>query len=317
MDVLVTGATGFLGRAVCARLRGAGHGVLALSRDPQRAQRDVPGVQRAWRWDPKAGRPPQEALQSADAVVHLAGESVAGRWTAARKQEIRDSRVLGTRNLVTGLAGAGGAGGASSAGGASAAQPRASVLVCASAIGYYGDRGEAELVESSEPGSDFLAQLCRDWEAEAVAAQALGLRVVRLRFGIVVGPDGGALQAMLPPFRLGAGGPLGSGRQWWSWVHRDDVTGLALRSLGESWSGAINATAPEAARQGDFARALGRVLGRPAVLPAPALALKLLLGEFSTELLSSKKVLPQRATQLGYTFAHPALEPALRAALGR
>lgn len=301
MHVLVTGASGFLGGALCARLRARGDAITTLSRDPAAAQRRMPDLKAALRWDPMAGPAPAEAMSAVDAVIHLAGETVSGRWTQAKMQAIRESRVRGTRQLVESIR-------------TSARRPR--VLVCASAVGYYGDRGEEELLEASAPGSDFLALVCQQWEAEAQQAEALGVRVVRLRTGVVLAAGGGALGAMLTPFKLGAGGPLGSGRQWWSWVHRNDVVGIALAALDdEAYQGAVNVTSPEPVRQGQFARELGRALGRPALLPAPEFALKLLLGGFSVELLGSKRVLPARATALGYRFAYPRLAEALQAAL--
>jgi uncharacterized protein (TIGR01777 family) len=192
------------------------------------------------------------------------------------------------------------------------------VMVSASAIGYYGDRGDEELVEDSAPGNDFLAGVCQEWEKEAGKVEWGGVRSARVRIGIVLGPGGGALGAMLLPFKLGAGGPLGSGKQWWSWIHRDDLVALILYLIEHpEFSGSVNGTAPEPARQKDFARVLGRVLGRPALLPAPAFALKAVLGGFSTELLSSKRVLPKTTQDLGFRFQHPQLEAALRQALGR
>jgi hypothetical protein len=235
-----------------------------------------------------------------DAVVHLAGETIAGRWTPEKKRKIYDSRVLGTRNLVEGLT-------------RLDAQEKPKVLVSASAVGYYGDRGDERLTEEAPPSEGFLSKVCQDWEREARRAEELGLRVVRLRFGIVLGPGGGALQTMLPLFKLGLGGPLGSGRQWWSWVHLDDVVGLITFALeNEAFSGAVNATAPNPVRQREFARTLGRVLRRPAALPAPAFALRLALGEFAGELLASTQAIPQKAQEMGYRFKYPELEGALR-----
>jgi hypothetical protein len=239
---------------------------------------------------------PTDALEGIDAVVHFAGETVAGRWNASKKRMIRESRILGTRHLVEGIA---------------KVKTKPRVLISASAIGYYGDRGEERLTEDSSLGSDFLANVCRDWEAEAHKAEDIGLRVVRLRNGIVLGSGGGALQAMLTPFKLGVGGPMSSGHQWWSWVHRDDVVGLIMHTLQTDLHGAVNATAPNPVRQNVFARTLGKILKRPALAPIPAFALKMLLGEFSTELLSSKHVLPKRALDAKYPFQFPKLERAL------
>ncbi len=298
MKLLVTGATGFIGMRLCQKLAEAGHTVTALSRDPAKAQQRLPALGQTFGWDSLNEAAPVGAFESVDAVVHLAGETVSGRWSESKKRRIRESRILGTRHLVDGIA-------------QLKAKPK--VLISASAIGYYGDRGEERLTEESGPGSDFLSGVCRDWEAEAIKAEPLGLRVIRLRIGVVLGPGGGALQAMLTPFKLGAGGPMGSGHQWWSWIHRDDVVGLIQHALHHpEIRGPMNATAPNPARQGVFARTLGKVLKRPAISPAPALALKLALGEFSTELLSSKHVLPKRALDSKYLFQFSELETALR-----
>jgi uncharacterized protein (TIGR01777 family) len=303
MRILVTGATGFIGQRLVEEFQRQGHTLVALSRDPGAAQRDVPGLERAYKWSPLHELPPAEAFHGVDAVVHLAGESVTGRWTEEKKQSIRDSRVLGTINLVKAIV---------------RLQTKPPVLVSASAIGYYGDRGEEELAENSAPGNDFLAEVCQEWEKEAGKVEWGGVRSARVRVGVVVGPGGGALGAMLLPFKLGAGGPLGSGRQWWSWVHRDDLIALILHLIEHpEFSGPVNGTAPEPVRQKDFAKVLGRVLWRPAFLPAPAFALKIVLGGFSTELLSSKRVLPKMAQELGFRFRYPQLEAALRQALGR
>lgn len=298
MKILITGATGFLGRRVCEVLSQAGHTVVALSRDPTNAKQRVPALKEAFLWDPRAGLPPRQALEGCDAVINLAGETVAGRWTESKKRAIRESRIVGTRNLVEVLA---------------QLDSRPKVLISASAVGYYGDRGQETLTEDSSPGSDFLAQVCQDWESEAARAESFGIRVVRLRIGLVLGPGGGALQALLPIFKLGLGGPIGSGNQFWSWVHRDDIAGVIEFALErEDLRGPINVTAPQPVRQREFAQALGRVLKRPAFLPAPAFALKIVLGEFASELLSGKRVLPQRLSQAGYKFRFVELEPALR-----
>jgi uncharacterized protein (TIGR01777 family) len=297
MRVAVTGATGFVGRALCTELSRGGHRVLALTRDPKRAHALLPGVE-AIAWDAA-----DTGLPTVDAVVNLAGESVAGRWSDAKKRKIRESRVSGTRRLVEAIA---------------RAEQRPAAFVSTSAVGYYGDRGEETLTEASGPGADFLAEVCRDWEAEAQRAAGLGLRVVVLRLGVVLDRDGGPLAQMLTPFRLGAGGPLGSGKQWFPWIHRADAAGLFRFALERSEvTGALNAVAPEQARNGEFARSLGRALHRPALLPAPALALRLLLGEFADTLLGSQRVLPERTQAAGYEYRFPQLDAALRAILGR
>jgi uncharacterized protein (TIGR01777 family) len=298
MNILITGATGFVGRRLCEMLHQAGHTVRALSRDSVAAKQGIPHLKEVFPWNPLQELPPLQAFEGCDAIINLAGESIAGRWTTAKKQLIRDSRVLGTKNLVNALA---------------QLSSRPKVLISASAIGYYGDRGEETLTEDAAPGSDFLAQVCRDWENEALKAESLGMRVVRLRIGLVLGRGGGTLQALLPLFRVGLGGPLGSGRQWWSWIHRDDLCRLIVQILvNENVSGPINATAPQPVRQKEFAQVLGRVLRRPAFLPTPAFALKIALGEFADGILASQRALPRRAQEMGYRFQFEELEGALR-----
>jgi uncharacterized protein (TIGR01777 family) len=314
MKIAITGATGFIGRALCLALVRDGHSVVAMTRDPERARERLSQAHAA----PNAEsyvlqiffgsqvqvvdwRNESAAMPEVDGVIHLAGESVAGRWSEEKKRRIRESRVEGTRRLVEAIR---------------RADPRPRVLVSTSAVGYYGDRGEEELTEASAPGDDFLAGVCREWEEEAQRAEALGVRVARLRLGVVLARDGGALGAMLPAFRLGLGGPLGDGRQWFPWIHRADVVGLYRLALeNEAASGPILAVAPETVRQAEFARSLAVVLRRPAVLPAPAFALRLLLGEFAGRLLDSQRVVPARAQTLGYSFRYPRLVPALRAIL--
>lgn len=292
MNVLVTGATGFVGTRLMHALDASGHATSVLSRDPGRSSRH----RDAFAWDPLAGPPPPGSLDGVDAVVHLAAESISGRWTASRREAILESRVTGTRHLVDGILSAGQAPG---------------VLISASAIGFYGDRGEERLVETSVGGRGFLADVCRGWEHEAERAREAGTRVVLARLGIVLGREGGALERLERIFRLALGGRLGSGRQWWSWVHADDVSGAFLHALGSDLEGAVNVVSPVAVRQASLARALGRRLGRPAVVPVPAVALRLALGDFSSELLSSRHVLPARLQDAGYAFRHPALDEAL------
>jgi uncharacterized protein (TIGR01777 family) len=280
MKVAVTGAGGFLGSRLCDAARARGWGVITLGRTSGER-----------RWDPMAGPAP---LGGADAVVHLAGEPVAsGRWTKAKMARIRDSRVIGTRNLVAGIR---------------HAKPQ--VLVCASATGYYGDRGDEELTEDSPPGRDFLAGVCREWEAEAASS---GIRTVSVRIGIALGPDGGALNKMLLPFLLGLGGRLGSGRQWMSWIHRDDLIELLLQAVEkESLSGPLLGTSPHSVTNLEFTKTLGRVLGRWTIFPMPRLAARILLGKVVDVLFGSQKCAPKRTLQSGFTFRHPELEPCLR-----
>ena len=296
MKTLVTGGTGMVGPRLLRMLDQP----VILSRNPERAREKVGHLAgRIIRWDPMAGPPPAEALAGVEAVFHLAGESVAeGRWTAAQKARIRDSRVVGTRNLVQGIA---------------QVSDRPRVLVSASAVGYYGDRGEEELTESASPGRDFLADVCVAWEKEALAAEKLGVRVVTERTGIVLGAGGGALAKMLTPFKLGAGGPLGNGRQWMPWVHVSDLARLYLHAAEhESIRGPMNAVAPHPVRNSEFTKALGRQLRRPAVMPAPYLGLRLLFGEFAQVLFASQRVVPQVALDTGFTFQYPDIAAALK-----
>ncbi|MCB1022289.1 MAG: TIGR01777 family oxidoreductase, partial [Acidobacteria bacterium] len=274
-----------------------GHVPVALSRNPERALESVPALAGAFAWDLMREPAPAEAFDGVNAVIHLAGESVVGLWTAKKRAAIVDSRVVGTRNLLRGLA---------------AAQSHAARFIGASAVGYYGDRGNVALTETSPPGTGFLAETCLAWEAESRRAAELGMRTTILRIGVVLESDGGALGAMLLPFKLCLGGPLGNGEQWWSWIHRDDLVGLILQCLQAPEPPAtVNATSPNPVKQKDFAKTLGRVLGRPAILPAPAFAIRTLLGGFSDELLSSKRVLPAAAFECGYSFLYSELEPAL------
>jgi len=298
MKILVTGATGFIGSRLCEALREQGHTVVALSRDPAGAERKVAALEKAFPWDSGKEKPPLEAFEGVDGIVNLAGETVMGRWTPEKRRKIHDSRVVSTRLLAQAL---------------HESPVRPKVVVSASAIGYYGDRGDEELTEDSPPGNDFLPSVSIAWEREASSIASLDVRVAIVRIGVVLARGGGALDAMLTPFKMGAGGPIGSGKQWWSWVHREDVVGLALHALqNEAVSGPVNATAPNPLRQKEFAKVLGKVLHRPAILPTPAFAIKMVLGGFASELLSSKRVLPKKAGETGYSFQYPDLEGALR-----
>ena len=301
MLVAVTGSTGLIGSALVRRLTGEGHQVLRLTRSP--ATRPDQS-----RWDPVAGRIDAEALARADAVVHLAGRGIGDglRWTRKVKDEIRESRVRGTRLLASTMAEVAAAGG-----------PR--VLVCASGTHWYGDGGEEVLTESSRPGSGFLAEVAHQWEAAADPARAAGLRVVHIRNGIVQAAKAPVLARQLPVFRLGLGGRVGSGRQWWSWVALDDTVGLYRHALlADGLEGPVNGTAPNPVTNATYAATLARVLGRPSFLSAPRFALRLLLGELAEELLFvSQRVRPAAAQASGYTFKFPELEPALRHVLNR
>ena len=298
MKIIVSGASGLVGSALVPALGAGGHQVTALVRreSKQRTRTDVAEVE----WDPNAGQLDAARLVGHDAAVHLAGESVTGgRWTAEKKRRIRESRVRSTRLLAETLA---------------RLQTRPRVLVCASAVGYYGNRGAEVLTEASAPGTDFLSDVCREWEAAAEPARAAGIRVVHLRFGVVLSAEGGALAQMLTPFKLGIGGQLGSGAHYMSWLALDDAVGMIEHALAdENLSGPVNAVAPQPVTNREFTKTIGRVLGRPTLLPMPAFALRLALGEMADALLlSSARVEPQRLAAAGYQFKYPQLEGALR-----
>jgi len=300
MNVAITGSTGLIGSALVPRLTSGSHGVVRLVR----AASPTGSAGRVARWDPDTGAV-EPGLNGVDAVVHLAGESVAGgRWTEARKRRIRESRVGATRRLCETLA-------------RQPTPPR--VLVCASAIGYYGDRGDEVLREESPPGAGFLPDVCREWEAAAEPAARRGVRVVHLRIGLVLSPKGGALAAMLPVFRLGLGGPVGAGAQWMSWIGMDDTLGAILHALmNEALAGPVNAVAPAPVTNREFAKTLARVLRRPAMLPFPAFAARILLGRMADELLlASAHVAPARLQATGFAFRDATLEGALRRLLAR
>ncbi len=304
MRVTLTGATGLIGTTLVAQLVDEGADVTVLSRDPERAaaRLGVPAVG----WDPLSEPAPKQALEGRDAVVHLAGENVAQRWSAKAKRAIRESRTIGTRHLVEGLSACAPGGG------------RPTVLVSASAIGYYGPHGEEPLDEEAPPGGDFLAQVCVAWETQARAAQKLGMRAVQVRTGVVLDPSGGALAKMLPPFRMGVGGPVAGGRQYVSWIHVDDLVGVIRAALSdERWVGPVNGTAPEPVTNRELSHALGGALHRPALLPVPGAALALLYGEMAQIVTTGARVLPAKPLMLGYEFRHPHLDEALGAALNR
>jgi uncharacterized protein len=295
MRVTVTGATGTIGRALVGELTARGDEVTALSRDPATSNLDIETL--GWP-DPKREKPPGGAFHGRDAVVHLLGETLAQRWSDEAKREIRDSRVLSTRNLVAALADL-------------PAAERPAVLVSQSATGFYGPRGDERIGEDEPAGGDWLAGVVRDWEAEA--RRAAGMRVVLTRTGIVLSPGAGALARMLPFFKLGIGGPVAGGEQYVPWVHMDDVVGAMALCLDEQCSGPVNVTAPEPVTNREFSRTLGRVLRRPAFAPVPALAVKALYGEMAMIVTTGQRVVPGRLMELGYEFREPDLERALRA----
>jgi uncharacterized protein len=298
MKCVISGGTGFIGRRIVDRLLRGGHYVGVWSRKPGLEKRTA--VQ-SFSWDPLQGEPPGESVDKMDAVIHLAGEPVAQRWNRDVKQRIHDSRVLGTRRLVDVIG---------------RVRHKPSVLVCASAIGYYGDRGDEVLTESSSPGSGFLANLCREWEEEAGRAADFGLRVLKLRIGFVLGKDGGALARMVPAFRAFAGGRLGSGKQWMPWIHDGDLAEIFVYAAENDVSGVWNACSPNPVTNAAFTREMGRVLHRPTLFPVPPFALKLAFGELGQHMLDSARVIPDAPLKAGYRFHYPELGPALRNLLG-
>jgi uncharacterized protein len=299
MRILITGASGLVGSALAAALRAEGHAVGAFVRPPNVAGRDDVA------WNPETGEMDLNAAEGVDAIVNLAGASIGeGRWTAKRKELLRTSRVNLTENLVRDL---------------KRLKIKPQVLVSASAIGYYGDRGDEALTETSAPGTDFLAELTRDWEAAAMQAESAGMRTVILRFGIVLSMRGGALPRMATPIKMGVGGKLGSGKQWMSWVMLDDtVSAIRHAIVTPSLRGPVNVVAPNPARNADFTRALARVSHRPAIFPAPAFMLRALLGEMADGLLfSSQRVAPKKLAEANFSFQYPELDAALRHVMGR
>jgi uncharacterized protein (TIGR01777 family) len=299
VKVLVTGASGLIGSALCDALLAHGDRVVGLTRDPAKVRNGSPGIE--WhRWEPTLERPPAQAFDGIDGVVNLVGERIDQRWTDGAKRKIMETRRTATHNLVGAIAGL---------------EQRPRVLVSQSAVGYYGDRGDAVVDEAAGPGgASFDSEVVEEWEKAAREAEATGVRLAILRSGQILDPKGGMLGEMLPPFKLGVGGPLAGGKQYLAWIHRDDEVGLILWALdNERVSGVINATAPNPATNRDFSKALGRALGRPAVVPIPGFVLDLKFGgEFGAVLRGGQRVVPKRALELGYEFQHPDLDEALK-----
>ncbi|HLX64604.1 MAG TPA: TIGR01777 family oxidoreductase [Planctomycetota bacterium] len=293
MNILISGSTGLVGSALCSALAADGHSLTTLTRPNSKS------AAKSIEWNPLSGKLDPAALTGIDAVVHLAGENIAGRWTAAKKKAIRESRVLGTKTLANALA-------------AMTVKPK--VLICASAIGYYGNRGDELLTESSSPGKGFLPEVCQAWESAADPARAAGIRTVALRFGVILSENGGALAKMLTPFKLCLGGIIGSGKQYMSWIALDDVVGAILFALKtESLSGPANTVAPNPVTNREFTKTLGKVIKRPTIFPMPAFAARLAFGEMANDLLlGSTRVTPSRLTDAGFVFKWPRLEDALR-----
>lgn len=301
--IVVSGATGFIGKRLVGSLVRRGDEVTALTRDPERARGTLAEPVRLERWDAGQGDARIEALETCDAVVHLAGERAVGtRWSAAVKREIMDSRVRSTERIVRAIEGA---------------TRRPGALVCASGVGYYGARGDEAVDETASPGDDFLAQVTIAWEGAAARAEALGVRVVRARLGIVLGRDGGALAQMAVPFRMFVGGPIGSGKQFVSWVHLDDAVGILVRCIDDaSIAGAVNVVSPGAVTNEALSTGIGQVLGRPSALRVPELALRLRFGEGAGPLVTGQRAVPGVLLQKRYAFRYPALHEALVEALG-
>jgi uncharacterized protein (TIGR01777 family) len=298
MNVTLTGATGLIGTRLVRALADRGDAVTVLSRAPDRARAAL-GVD-AVGWDAMTGPAPAAALAGRDAVVHLAGEPIAQRWSGDARRRIHDSRETGTRNLVAGIA---------------AAEPRPAALVSASGVGVYGPRGDEMLAEDAPAGDDFVARVCVAWEREARAATALGVRVATLRTGVVLDRGGGALAKMLPFFKAGVGGPVAGGRQYLAWIGVEDLVGLYLAAIERPWDGPFNATAPEPVTNRDFSRALGRALRRPAIAPVPAFAIRLLYGDMAEIVTEGQRAVPRHALAEGFAFRRADLDDALRAAL--
>jgi len=300
MKLVVAGGTGFIGSALCARLLEKGHLLTLLTRSPPSSGGSA---NKRWlRWIPGATGEWERAVDGADGVINLAGEPIAAkRWTAEQKRKIRSSRIETTRSLVSAIA---------------KAKDKPKFLINASAVGYYGPRGDETITEEAKPGEDFLGVVCREWENEARKAEQLGLRIVRVRTGIVLGKGGGALAKMAPPFKFFVGGALGTGKQWMSWIHLDDEVGL-IQFLAENAEprGAMNATAPNPVTNRDFCKTLGSVLGRPCWAPVPSFALRVMLGEMADMLLAGQRVIPAEAQRLGYRFRYPTLDQALQACM--
>lgn len=322
--VVVTGATGLIGRKLCAKLEARGYRVVVFSRNPEKARSSMRNGSEFVAWTPSENGPWAGAIDGAHAVIHLAGANNFGqRWTKAYKQEIKDSRVIGTRGIVNAMR---------------QASIKPKVFICGTAIGYYGPRDDTVIDESGSAGDDFLAQVVKEWEAEGAKAEQLGIRTVLLRTGIVLGSDkrgvplpvdlggaslkrpgvvldfeNGALPLMALPFRLFTGGPIGSGKQYFSWIHLDDEIGLIMMALeNEQVRGPINATAPEPLTNAEFSKAVGKVMNRPSWLPVPGFALKLMLGEVADVLTKGQRVMPRKAQELGYQFKYPTADTALR-----
>ncbi len=300
MKLVISGASGFIGQALTSQLLEKGHALTLLTRS---APRDPSTARKRWlHWTPGSPGPWGTAIDGAEGVINLSGEPIAAkRWTEDQKRRIRSSRLTATRSLVEAIGNA---------------KQKPAFLLNASAVGYYGPRGDETITEEAPAGKDFLSQVCREWEEEANKAESLGVRVIRLRTGIVVGRGGGALAKMVPPFKFFFGGPLGSGKQWMSWIHLEDEVGLMLYLIEKSQAaGPFNATAPNPVQMKEFCQTLGKVMGRPCWAPVPAFALRVMLGELADMLLTGQRAIPAAAQKLGYEFRYLTLYNALRACM--
>ncbi len=302
MRIIVTGGSGFIGAAMLERLVSENHTVTLLSRNPVQARRNVNFAVEIVQWDGEKQGAWSSKIDGSDAILNFAGEPIAGkRWTESQKRKITESRINATRAIVTAVR---------------EARKKPSVLVNASAVGYYGPVEEGEVTEARGQGSGFLSEVCSSWEGEARAAESLGVRVAMLRIGIVLGDGGGALEKMMLPFKLFAGGAIGSGKQWFPWIHRDDVVGAALFAIGSpGLYGPINLAAPEIVRMGEFCTVLGKIMNRPCWAPVPDVVLKIVLGEMSEMLLTGQKVVAEKLLKHGFRFKHSGLVPALESIL--
>ncbi len=302
MKVLVTGATGFVGQRVVKELLDGGHEVVVLTRNIAKGAVTLGGQCKYFVWSDYTTLPPREAFDGVNGIIHLMGEGIAEkRWDEVQKKKIYDSRILATAKLIEVI---------------KELEKKPSVFVSASAVGIYGDRGAEEINENSSLADDFLAKVCKGWEAQAIKAKALGLRAVLIRTGVVLGKNGGALKKMLPIFKLGGGGPVGSGKQYMSWIHVDDLAAMYIEALkNPQMEGVFNGTAPYPATSKEFARQLGKTLHRPAFAPAPAFALKLVFGEMSQVLLDGQKVIPTKFKEKNFNFRYPTLTEALKASV--
>jgi uncharacterized protein (TIGR01777 family) len=299
MKILLTGATGFIGKQIVARLQRDRHQLVILTRNAQATRKSFEFPCDIYSWNPTQGLPPAEAFNRVEAVIHLAGESVAaGRWTADQKKRIYTSRVDGTRHLLDAIASLG--------------ESKPKVLISASAIGFYGNREDQVLSEESSAGSGFLAEVCQAWEAESIGRQVAGLRQVAIRTGVVLGREGGALRSLLRIFNLGLGGHVGNGKQWMSWIHNEDLVALYCKVLEDSGiQGPLNAVSPNPVRNSEFSKILGQVLHRPSMFPVPGPLLRLALGEMASLVLGSQRVLPNKALQHHFQFKFVELKAAL------